>query len=108
MDTSISDYIFDDEGMTWITCNMCSAFFSVPLYTNYEGLGNPRSKKCVLCHGTKLLRVSHEYLVNAMASVPQNSQGQSSVSRGNHKRDKGQGPSSSNSSSSRGVYNRSS
>ncbi|KAF7536849.1 hypothetical protein G7Z17_g12970 [Cylindrodendrum hubeiense] len=54
MSTTISAYTFDAQGMTWITCDMCSGSFQ-------RG-----SQLCTLCGGSKLRRVSYDYLVKAM------------------------------------------
>ncbi|KAF5021187.1 hypothetical protein F66182_6776 [Fusarium sp. NRRL 66182] len=57
MSSPLSSYVFDDEGMTWITCDLCSGSFQ-----REAGL-------CQACQGTKLRRVSYSYL--ATGSAPQ-------------------------------------
>ncbi|EXK90575.1 hypothetical protein FOQG_06809 [Fusarium oxysporum f. sp. raphani 54005] len=58
MASSLSSYVFDDEGMTWITCDLCAGSFQ-------RGSG-----LCQACHGTKLRRVSYSYLATG-SSPPQ-------------------------------------
>ncbi|WKT44845.1 hypothetical protein QSH57_009698 [Fusarium oxysporum f. sp. vasinfectum] len=57
MASSLSSYVFDDEGMTWITCDLCAGSFQ-------RGSG-----LCQACHGTKLRRVSYSYLATG-SSLP--------------------------------------
>ncbi|KAH7148865.1 hypothetical protein EDB81DRAFT_883263 [Dactylonectria macrodidyma] len=54
MSNPISAYTFDEYNMTWITCDMCSGSFQ-------RG-----SQLCTLCGGSKLRRVSYEYIVQAI------------------------------------------
>ncbi|RBR22160.1 uncharacterized protein FIESC28_04665 [Fusarium coffeatum] len=58
MSSSLSSYVFDDQNMTWITCDLCSGSFQ-------RG-----GESCQGCYGTKLRRVSYSYLANG-TSAPQ-------------------------------------
>ncbi|KAM0254183.1 hypothetical protein ACHAP5_000169 [Fusarium lateritium] len=58
MSSPLSSYVFDEQNMTWITCDLCAGSFQ-----RASGL-------CQACHGTKLRRVSYSYLA-AGSSPPQ-------------------------------------
>ncbi|KAF5658842.1 hypothetical protein FCIRC_12715 [Fusarium circinatum] len=38
MASSLSSYVFDDEGMTWITCDLCAGSFQRGSYVHYSPL----------------------------------------------------------------------
>nr|RBQ89363.1 hypothetical protein FVER53263_02965 [Fusarium verticillioides] len=38
MASSLSSYVFDDEGMTWITCDLCAGSFQRGSYVRYTPL----------------------------------------------------------------------
>ncbi|KAH7149628.1 hypothetical protein B0J13DRAFT_551992 [Dactylonectria estremocensis] len=65
MNNSIQDYTFDEHGMTWITCDLCSGSF------------RRGSQLCALCGGSKLRRVSYAYIVQAIG--PPRASGQQSM-----------------------------
>ncbi|KAH6968426.1 hypothetical protein DER45DRAFT_9967 [Fusarium avenaceum] len=58
MSSPLSSYVFDEQNMTWITCDLCSGSFQ------------RASGMCQACHGTKLRRVSYSYLATG-SSPPQ-------------------------------------
>ncbi|KAM5352243.1 hypothetical protein ACJ41O_004966 [Fusarium nematophilum] len=103
MSAPVSSYVFDESGMTWITCDLCSGSFQRDV-----GL-------CQLCQGTKLRRVTYAELV-AASSPPQAQRGDQPPPPPPPPRDDNrQGPGPSNGrgpsngcgpTSDRGVYNR--
>ncbi|KAF4979269.1 hypothetical protein FDECE_18091 [Fusarium decemcellulare] len=63
MSSRLSQYVFDEYGMTWITCDLCSGSFQ------------REAEICQLCQGSKLRRVSYDYLAAALPpQVPQGGQ----------------------------------
>ncbi|EXA44625.1 hypothetical protein FOVG_06004 [Fusarium oxysporum f. sp. pisi HDV247] len=42
MASSLSSYVFDDEGMTWITCDLCAGSFQRGSFTDSEAVGYAR------------------------------------------------------------------
>ncbi|KAF4443124.1 hypothetical protein F53441_11557 [Fusarium austroafricanum] len=58
MSSPLSSYVFDEEGMTWITCDLCAGSFQ------------REASLCQACHGTKLRRVSYSYLAQSGSLAP--------------------------------------
>ncbi|KAF4425205.1 hypothetical protein F53441_14168 [Fusarium austroafricanum] len=60
MSSLLSSYIFDDEGMTLVTCDICAGSF---LFLRDPAL------LCPICLGTKVLRVSYGDLASYLAQL---------------------------------------
>ncbi|UPL01663.1 hypothetical protein LCI18_012597 [Fusarium solani-melongenae] len=63
MSSPLSSYVFDEYGMTWITCDLCSGSFQ------------REAQICKLCQGSKVRRVSYDYLARASAPPQVQNQG---------------------------------
>ncbi|KAF4981291.1 hypothetical protein FZEAL_2868 [Fusarium zealandicum] len=89
MDSILSTYDFDEYGTTWITCDLCSGSFQ------------REAELCQLCQGSKVRRVTYEYLAAASAPPQVQPKRQPPSPPKDNNRGCGRGP-----SSGRGVYSR--